>query len=241
MLEFTSIRAFYEFLQAPPPPDDDFAVRRLEDAQRLVNKVSAPAFRHCFYVIALHLTGNVAYHAGSAQRYLDGPFVFFSRPYQLTSWELPTDAVLHGFHLMFAESFLRRYPALAGLVGKLPYLQVGKAVPFAIEPADVILLTSIYQQIIEECYGGKPDRFDLIATYLQTLLFQVRRLYDKATAGTEPAHTAAGSADEALVGRCRSLDVYITRLRRYLTADEQVQIVNIRGVGYKLMLESNGC
>ncbi|WP_152981798.1 hypothetical protein, partial [Hymenobacter sp. AT01-02] len=197
MLEFTSIRAFYAFLQAPPPPDDDFAVRRLEDAQRLVNKVSAPAFRHCFYVIALHLTGNVAYHAGSAQRYLDGPFIFFSRPYQLTSWELPTDAVLHGFHLMFAESFLRRYPALAGLVGKLPYLQVGKAVPFAIEPADVILLTSTYQQIIEECYGGKPDRFDLIATYLQALLFQVRRLYDKATAGDEPAHTAAGSADEA--------------------------------------------
>ncbi|WP_082455847.1 winged helix-turn-helix domain-containing protein [Hymenobacter sp. AT01-02] len=37
------------------------------------------------------------------------------------------------------------------------------------------------------------------------------------------------------------MDVYITRLRRYLTADEQVQIVNIRGVGYKLMLESNGC
>lgn len=34
----------------------------------------------------------------------------------------------------------------------------------------------------------------------------------------------------------RSLDVYITRLRRYLTADKQVQIVNIRGVGYKLML-----
>jgi DNA-binding response OmpR family regulator len=34
----------------------------------------------------------------------------------------------------------------------------------------------------------------------------------------------------------RSLDVYIARLRRYLTADKQVQIVNIRGIGYKLML-----
>lgn len=34
----------------------------------------------------------------------------------------------------------------------------------------------------------------------------------------------------------RSLDVYITRLRRYLTADEQVHIVNVRGIGYKLML-----
>ena len=34
----------------------------------------------------------------------------------------------------------------------------------------------------------------------------------------------------------RSLDVYITRLRRYLRADAQVQIVNVRGIGYKLMM-----
>ena len=34
----------------------------------------------------------------------------------------------------------------------------------------------------------------------------------------------------------RSLDVYITRLRRYLRADAAVQIVNVRGIGYKLML-----
>ena len=33
----------------------------------------------------------------------------------------------------------------------------------------------------------------------------------------------------------RSLDVYITRLRRRLRADPQVQIVNVRGIGYKLI------
>jgi len=34
----------------------------------------------------------------------------------------------------------------------------------------------------------------------------------------------------------RSLDVFITRLRRYLRHDSQVQIVNVRGIGYKLMV-----
>jgi len=34
----------------------------------------------------------------------------------------------------------------------------------------------------------------------------------------------------------RSLDVFITRLRRYLKDDPQVQIVNIRGIGYKLIV-----
>jgi DNA-binding response OmpR family regulator len=34
----------------------------------------------------------------------------------------------------------------------------------------------------------------------------------------------------------RSLDVFITRLRRHLKDDPQVQIVNIRGIGYKLIV-----
>lgn len=33
----------------------------------------------------------------------------------------------------------------------------------------------------------------------------------------------------------RSLDVFITRLRRQLDADPNIQIINIRGVGYKLI------
>lgn len=34
----------------------------------------------------------------------------------------------------------------------------------------------------------------------------------------------------------RSLDVFITRLRRYLHHDPNVQILNVRGVGYKLLV-----
>jgi DNA-binding response OmpR family regulator len=33
----------------------------------------------------------------------------------------------------------------------------------------------------------------------------------------------------------RSLDVFITKLRRHLQADPDIQIINIRGVGYKLV------
>jgi DNA-binding response OmpR family regulator len=33
----------------------------------------------------------------------------------------------------------------------------------------------------------------------------------------------------------RSLDVFITKLRKLLKADTNVQIINIRGVGYKLV------
>lgn len=34
----------------------------------------------------------------------------------------------------------------------------------------------------------------------------------------------------------RSLDVFISRLRRYLQDDPRIQLVNVRGIGYKLVL-----
>ncbi|GAB3694077.1 response regulator transcription factor [Spirosoma flavus] len=34
----------------------------------------------------------------------------------------------------------------------------------------------------------------------------------------------------------RSLDVFITKLRRHLSADSAIQIVNVRGIGYKLIV-----
>ena len=35
----------------------------------------------------------------------------------------------------------------------------------------------------------------------------------------------------------RSLDVFISRLRKYLKSDPKVQIVNVHGVGFKLVLD----
>lgn len=34
----------------------------------------------------------------------------------------------------------------------------------------------------------------------------------------------------------RSMDVFITKLRKYLAADDSISIVNIRGIGYKLII-----
>lgn len=206
MLEFDSIRTFYEFLEVPPPLDEDFAIERIEQSQKLVAGVSIPAFRHCFYTIALNLTGNMSYKAGSEQRYLGQPFVSFSRPHQLTSWQLAPDTAIRGYHLVFSEQFLQRYPSLQALVSKLSFLQLGKAVPFILNPAEVILLATIYQQIMREYADNRPDRFDLIVTYVQTLLFQVRRLYEKYAADGEPVgEQAAGAADEAVVNHLKAL------------------------------------
>lgn len=39
------------------------------------------------------------------------------------------------------------------------------------------------------------------------------------------------------VFNARSMDVYITKLRKYLKADERLEIINVHGKGYKLLLK----
>lgn len=46
---------------------------------------------------------------------------------------------------------------------------------------------------------------------------------------------AVWGQDDYFVGR--SLDVFITKLRKYLKPDERVQIVNVHGVGFKLEIK----
>jgi len=41
--------------------------------------------------------------------------------------------------------------------------------------------------------------------------------------------------DDYFVGR--SLDVFITKLRKYLKEDQSIQILNIHGVGFKLEIK----
>ena len=46
---------------------------------------------------------------------------------------------------------------------------------------------------------------------------------------------AVWGQDDYFVGR--SLDVFITKLRKYLSEDEKVAIQNIHGIGFKLEIE----
>jgi len=48
--------------------------------------------------------------------------------------------------------------------------------------------------------------------------------------------TGVWGHDDYFVGR--SLDVFITKLRKYLKEDDKIQIANIHGIGFKLEIES---
>ena len=66
------------------------------------------------------------------------------------------------------------------------------------------------------------------AELLKLLLAHKNELLDKRTALLQ-------IWGEDTIYNSRTMDVYITRLRKYLMNDPQIEIVNIRGKGYKLM------
>lgn len=64
----------------------------------------------------------------------------------------------------------------------------------------------------------------------------LRRLYENRNQVMERKTVLLDLWGDDSFFNARSMDVFITKLRRYLKDDPRVQIVNIRGVGYKLIL-----
>ncbi len=52
----------------------------------------------------------------------------------------------------------------------------------------------------------------------------------------EMALTVVWGSDDYFLGR--SMDVFITKLRKYLSKDERVKIMNVHGVGFKLIVDA---
>jgi DNA-binding response OmpR family regulator len=90
-------------------------------------------------------------------------------------------------------------------------------------------------------YRFDPSRQKLMLDGQEVLLSHreaelLRRLYEQRNQvlGRSSVLTELWGDDSFFNGR--SLDVFITRLRRYLREDAKIQIINIRGIGYKLII-----
>lgn len=63
----------------------------------------------------------------------------------------------------------------------------------------------------------------------------LKRLYEKRNQVLERKSVLLDLWGDDTFFNARSMDVFITKLRRYLKEDPDVKIVNIRGIGYKLI------
>src|SRR5258708_2882271 len=196
--------SFYNHVKAKPPLYKDFDIREIDpEVLKSYDYVARP-FRHSFYCITLFLQGDVTLNAGFWKTRLSKPALYFKTPCQVVSWMKPQQW-LKEYFIVFTENFILSNKALADIIFELPFFQLEKAIPFEIEPDEVELLTGLYQQILKEYRSGNADKFELIVSYVHTLLIHVRRLYNKYVKTDETLTAYIHQHEHSLVEKFRVL------------------------------------
>jgi AraC family transcriptional regulator, transcriptional activator of pobA len=175
---FSDLVSFYKHVNGRPPLNKDFDIREIDPHVLKGYDYVARPFRHSFYCIALFLQGDITLNAGFWKTRLKKPALYFKTPCQVVSWTKP-ERLLREYFIVFTENFILNYKALADIIFELPFFQLEKAIPFELEADEIELLTDLFNQILKENGSDNADKFDLIASYTQTLLIHVRRMYHK--------------------------------------------------------------
>ncbi|MBL4862751.1 MAG: winged helix-turn-helix domain-containing protein, partial [Crocinitomicaceae bacterium] len=81
----------------------------------------------------------------------------------------------------------------------------------------------------------KHPNFEKTLTKKEAQILNILCKFMNQVVAREIVLTGVWGQDNYFVGR--SLDVFITKLRKYLKEDERIQIANVHGIGFKLEVE----
>ena len=138
-----------------------------------------------------------------------------------------TEDVVNGFEVG-ANDFLRKPFAIDELIARLNALAGRKQRE---QPSERLFSFGSYEFYPTESKIHSPrGNISLSAREAQVLLRLCRNMND--TVSAESLLKELWGDDSFY--NLRSLNVFISRLRKHLEEDESVEIINIRGVGYKL-------
>ena len=87
-----------------------------------------------------------------------------------------------------------------------------------------------------ENFTLKHSNFEKTLTKKEAQILKVLYKFKNQVVERDVVLNAVWGQDDYFVGR--SLDVFITKLRKYFSEDEGIQITNIHGIGFKLSLQA---
>ena len=102
-------------------------------------------------------------------------------------------------------------------------------------PEDLILSIGDYLFDTEN-FTLKHANFDKTLTKKEAQILKILYKFRNQVVERDVVLNAVWGQDDYFVGR--SLDVFITKLRKYFKEDERVQISNIHGIGFKLEIKA---
>ncbi len=198
------LASFYRHINARQPLHKEFDIREIDPQVLKDYDYVAKPFRHSFYCITLFLQGDITLNSGFWKVRLKKPALYFKTPCQVVSWQKP-ERWLQEYFIVFTEKFIGDHKLLADIIFDMPFFQLEKAIPFEIEPEEANLITGIYKQIFKEYQSIHKDKFELIASYVYTLLLHIKRLYHQYTKTDGALISHIHEHDHILVENFRSL------------------------------------
>ncbi len=81
----------------------------------------------------------------------------------------------------------------------------------------------------------KHSKFEKSLTKKEAQILKILCKFKNQVVAREIVMTGVWGQDDYFIGR--SLDVFITKLRKYLKEDERIQITNVHGIGFKLEVQ----
>ena len=84
-------------------------------------------------------------------------------------------------------------------------------------------------------FNLKHPQFEKSLTKKEAQILKILCKFKNQVVAREIVMTGVWGQDDYFIGR--SLDVFITKLRKYLKEDERIQITNVHGIGFKLEVQ----
>lgn len=106
-----------------------------------------------------------------------------------------------------------------------------KRVNIVEEPESKIIALGTYEFDTENYTLKHPD-FEKTLTKKEALVLKMLCKFKNTVVSRETILTAVWGQDDYFAGR--SMDVFITKLRKYLARDTAISIANVHGIGFKL-------
>src|SRR6218665_1068240 len=106
-----------------------------------------------------------------------------------------------------------------------------KRVNIVVEPEAKVISIGAYLFDTENYTLTHPD-FNKTLTKKEAMLLKMLCQFKNSVVSRETILTAVWGQDDYFAGR--SMDVFITKLRKYLSCDDSINIQNVHGIGFKL-------